>query len=84
MMPSPITLIHRALIPMHRFHHVFENRIKKFACVFGITVGQQLHRSFHVREQHRHLFALTFESTLGSQNLFGKMLWRVRFRRRES
>jgi hypothetical protein len=30
------------------------------------------------------LLALTFERALGSQNFFGKMLWRVRFRRRES
>ena len=57
-------LIDGSLIAMHRFHHVFEQGIKKFARFLGITVREQLHRALHISEQHRDLLALAFERVL--------------------
>ena len=61
MIPSPITLFTVPSISVHRFHHVLDDRIEKFARLFRIAVGEQLHGAFHVGEQHRDLLALAFE-----------------------
>ena len=37
-------LVHGAFVAVHRFHHVFENRVEELARLLGVTVGQQLHR----------------------------------------
>ena len=81
MMPSPIKLLDRPLVAVHRFHHVLDHRIKQLARLLRIAVSEQLHRAFHVGEQHRDLLALAFERALGSENLFGEMLGSVSFGR---
>ena len=68
---------------MHRFHHVLDHWIEKFARFFRIAVGEQLHRPFHVGEQHRDLLALAFEGAFGCENFFGEMLRGIDFGRRK-
>jgi len=41
--PVPHHLVHGALVPMHRLHHVLEDGVEELARVLGVTLGQQLH-----------------------------------------
>jgi hypothetical protein len=44
-------LVNRALVPVDRLHHSFEDRVEKLARLLRITVGEQLHRTLQVGEQ---------------------------------
>ena len=70
-------LVDRALITVHGFHHVFQDRIQEFPRVLWILIRQQFHRTLHVSEQHRDLLALAFESALRGENFFGKVFGSV-------
>jgi hypothetical protein len=64
-------MVHRAFIAVHRFHHLLDHSVKKFARFLRIAIREQLHRSLHVRKQDRNLLALAFKSAFGSENLLG-------------
>jgi hypothetical protein len=70
-------LVDRALVVMHRLHHVFEDGIEKLPGLLGITVGEEFHRALEVGEQHSDLLALTFQRALGGEDLLGEVLRRV-------
>jgi hypothetical protein len=73
-------LVHRALVPVNRIHHLFEHRIEQLAGVLRVPVREQLHGALHVREQNRHLLALAFEGAARCQDLFGQVAGRVALR----
>jgi hypothetical protein len=73
-------LVDGALVVMDSLHHVFEDRVEEFPCLFGITFGQQLRRALEVGEEHRHLLAFAFECAPGVQDFSGEVLGRVGFR----
>src|SRR5262245_51788804 len=81
--PIAHDLVDRTLIPMDSLHHVLKDWIKEFACIFPITISQQLHGPFHIRKENCDLLALAFERTFGSENFFSEMLWRVGLRGKE-
>jgi hypothetical protein len=58
-------LVHRALVAVDGLHHPFEHRVENLACLFRVTVGEQLHRALEVGEEHRHLLALALQGALG-------------------
>ena len=62
--PVAHDLVHRALVPVYRFHHPFENRVEKLPRLLGIAVGEQLHRALQVGEEYGDLLALAFQGGL--------------------
>jgi hypothetical protein len=62
---------------------VLEDRIKKFARLFRITVGEQLHRALEVGEKDRDLLTLAFQGSLGREDPFGEIPRGVGLRRTE-
>src|SRR6266852_3594336 len=59
-------LVHRALVAVHRGHHVFQDGVEELPGFLGIALGQEFHRAFEVGKQHRDVFAFAFEGTPGS------------------
>ena len=77
-------LVDGPLVPVHGFHHVFEDGIEKLARLLRVTVRQELHRTLEVGEEHRDLFPLAFEGGLGAEDLLGQVLRGVGLRGVES
>ena len=75
-------LVHRALVAVHRFHHVLEHGVEERARLLGVAVGEQLHRALEVGEEHRDLLALALHGDLGGEDLLGEVPGRVGLRRR--
>jgi hypothetical protein len=67
-------LVHRALEPVHRLHHVLEYRVEQLPPLLGVAVGEQLHRALEVGDEDGDLLALTFERGLGRQDALGEVL----------
>ena len=82
--PVAHDLIDCPLVAVHRFHHVFEDRIEKFPRFLRITVSKQLHRSFHISEEHCDLLALAFEGAFRRKDLLGEMFGSISFGRNKA
>ena len=70
-------LVHRALVAMHRVHHVREDGIENLARFLGIAVGEQLHRSLQVGEEDGDQLALALQRRFGREDAIREMLRRV-------
>src|SRR5215813_7240115 len=66
-------LIDSTLVAVHGLHHVREHRVEELACLFGITVSEQLHGALEVGEEHRDLLALAFEARPGGEDFLCEM-----------
>src|SRR3954465_2310876 len=66
---------------MHRFHHYFEDWINELACLFGITISQQLHGAFQVGKQNGDLLAFPLYHAFRMENLFSEVTRSVGVRR---
>ena len=62
-------LVDRALVAVHRGHHVFQDGIEELPGLLGIPLSQEFHGAFEVRKQHGHLLAFAFEGTAGGEDL---------------
>ncbi len=75
--PVAHDLVDGSLVPVHRLHHQFEDRVENRARLFGITVSQQFHRALHIGKKDRDLLSLTLERRPRGQDLLGEALRRV-------
>ena len=66
-------LIDCTLVAVHGLYHVREHRVEELACLFRITVSEQLHRALEVGEEYRNLLALAFEGRPGGDDFLCEM-----------
>jgi hypothetical protein len=78
--PIAHDLVHRALVPVHGFHHQLEHGVEDLPRLLGVAVGEQLHRTLEVGEEHRDLLALAFERGLRGEDPLGEVLGGIRLR----
>src|SRR5262245_5578280 len=69
-------LIDRALVSMHRSHHVSQDRIEELHGLLRIVVCQQLHRALDLGKQHGDLFALALHGVFPDEYPFYKVFGR--------
>ena len=67
-------LVDGALKVMHRFHQLFEYRVKQSARLLRVAIGAQLDRALEVGEQNGYLLALAFYGGAGIEDPLGEVL----------